>query len=67
MQQTIQRIKNKTDNYTIVANEIFQRSDISARAKGIYAYIMTLPPFVEWQMYSLIWLLRGDPQGGVTE
>jgi len=37
MNQTIQRIKNKTDNFTIVANEIFQRSDVSARAKGIYA------------------------------
>ncbi len=50
MQQTILRIKNKTDNYTIVANEIFQRSDISARAKGIYAYIMTLPD--DWKLYK---------------
>lgn len=50
MQQTIQRIKNKTDNYTIVSNEIFQRSDISARAKGIYAYIMTLPD--DWKLYK---------------
>jgi len=50
MQQTIQRIKNKTENYTIVSNEIFQRSDISARAKGIYAYIMTLPD--DWKLYK---------------
>jgi uncharacterized phage protein (TIGR02220 family) len=50
MQQTIQRIKNKTDNFTIVANEIFRRSDVSARAKGIYAYIMTLPD--DWKLYK---------------
>ena len=50
MNQTIQRIKNKTDNFTIVANEIFQRSDVSARAKGIYAYIMTLPD--DWKIYK---------------
>ncbi len=50
MKQTIQRIKNKTDNFTIVANEIFQRSDVSARAKGIYAYIMTLPD--DWKIYK---------------
>jgi uncharacterized phage protein (TIGR02220 family) len=50
MNQTIQRIKNKTDNFTIVANEIFQRSDVSARAKGIYAYIMTLPD--DWKLYK---------------
>ncbi len=50
MKQTIQRIKNKTDNFTIVANEIFQRSDVSARAKGIYAYIMTLPD--DWKLYK---------------
>lgn len=47
---TIIRIKNKTSNFTIVANEAFQRSDISARAKGIYAYIMTLPD--DWKLYK---------------
>ena len=50
MQQTIQRIKNKTENYTIVSNEIFRRPDVSARAKGIYAYIMTLPD--DWKLYK---------------
>lgn len=48
--ETIQRIKNKTDNYTIVSNEIFRRDDVSARAKGIYAYIMTLPD--DWKLYK---------------
>jgi hypothetical protein len=41
--ETIYRLKNKTGNFTIVLNEVFRRSDLSARAKGIYAYIMTLP------------------------
>jgi hypothetical protein len=41
--ETIHRLKNKTGNFTIVLNEVFRRSDLSARAKGIYAYIMTLP------------------------
>jgi len=50
MQQTIQRVKNKTENYTIVSNEIFRRPDVSARAKGIYAYIMTLPD--DWKLYK---------------
>lgn len=33
----------KTQNYSIIANECFKDPTISARAKGIYAYIMTLP------------------------
>jgi hypothetical protein len=41
--ETIHRLKNKTGNFTIVLNEVFKRSDLSARTKGIYAYIMTLP------------------------
>ena len=48
--ESIQRIKNKTENYTIVSNEIFRRSDVSARAKGVYAYIMTLPD--DWKLYK---------------
>lgn len=37
----IRREKNK--NYSTIANECFQDSTISARAKGIFGYIMTLP------------------------
>lgn len=48
--ESIQRIKNKTENYTIVSNEIFRRDNVSARAKGIYAYIMTLPD--DWKLYK---------------
>lgn len=40
---TIKRISNKTGNFTMVLNECFQREDLSARAKGLFAYIMTLP------------------------
>jgi hypothetical protein len=38
----------KNKNYTVVYNEIFKNPNISARAKGIYAYIMTLPP--DWNL-----------------
>ena len=48
--ESIQRIKNKTENFTIVSNEIFRRDNVSARAKGIYAYIMTLPD--DWKLYK---------------
>jgi ribosomal protein L32 len=41
--ETIHRLKTKTGNFTIMVNEVFQRSDLSAKAKGIYGYIMTLP------------------------
>jgi hypothetical protein len=43
MAETIHRLKNKTGKFTIVLNEVFRRSDLSAKAKGIYACLMTLP------------------------
>jgi hypothetical protein len=43
MSETIIKIADKTENFTIVANEVPRRSDLSARAKGIYFYLMTLP------------------------
>jgi hypothetical protein len=45
---TIQRIKNKTENFTIMVNEVLKRSDMSLRAKGLYAYLMTLPD--DWKI-----------------
>ena len=38
----------KTKNYSIIANECFKDRTISARAKGIYAYVMTLPD--DWKI-----------------
>jgi hypothetical protein len=43
MSDTIQRVRDKTGNFSIILNECFQRADLSARAKGIFGYIMTLP------------------------
>ena len=31
------------ENYSIVCNEVAKRTDLSARAKGIYYYLATLP------------------------
>jgi predicted transcriptional regulator len=46
----INRVRNKTKNFTVVLNEAFTRSDLSARAKGILAYILTLPD--DWNLYK---------------
>jgi len=35
-------------NYSIVCNEVARRTDLSARAKGIYYYLATLPP--DWKL-----------------
>jgi hypothetical protein len=40
----------KTKDYSIISNYIFKDNTISARAKGIYAYIMTLPD--DWKLYK---------------
>ena len=43
MSDTIVKIANKTENFTIVSNEVPRDNTLSARAKGIYFYLMTLP------------------------
>ena len=42
MNNSIIRVQ-KTENYTIIHNELLHNPNISAKAKGIFAYIMTLP------------------------
>ena len=44
------RDNNKTKNFTAVYNEVFQSDGVSARAKGLYGYIMTLPN--DWKIYK---------------
>jgi hypothetical protein len=41
--------KKSADNYTIIHNEILQRTDISWKAKGILVYILSLPD--DWVIY----------------
>lgn len=43
------RIK-KDKNFSIVYNEVFQRKDVSWKAKGIMAYLLTLPD--DWKVHS---------------
>ena len=38
----------KDERYSSISNEVLQRTDISARAKGLYAYFMTLPS--DWKV-----------------
>lgn len=47
---TIFRVKDKTKGFTIMMNEVFQRTDLSAKAKGLYGYLMTLPD--DWKIYK---------------
>ena len=50
MADTIIRVADKTENFTIVSNEAPRRNDMSARAKGIYFYLMTLPK--NWEIHK---------------
>jgi len=43
MSESIRRVADHTKGFTIMVNEALQRPDLSARAKGLYAYLMTLP------------------------
>jgi hypothetical protein len=47
---SIRRKKNKTGNFTILSNEIFRDPRITMKAKGLYAYLMTLPD--DWKIYK---------------
>lgn len=37
----ISRVKNK--NYTVICNEVFKEKELSLKAKGLYALVMSLP------------------------
>ena len=37
----ISRFKNK--NYTVICNEVFKEKELSLKAKGLYALVMSLP------------------------
>lgn len=50
MADTIIKVADKTENFTIVSNEAPRRNDMSARAKGIYFYLMTLPK--NWEIHK---------------
>lgn len=40
----------RSDNFTIIDNEILQRSDITWKAKGILCYLLSLPD--DWEVYK---------------
>lgn len=42
--------KVKSDNFTILDNTFLQRSDMTSRAKGLLAYLLTLPD--DWEVYK---------------
>jgi len=48
MNDGIRRVKTKTQDFTVMLNDVFRRDDLSARAKGVYAYLMTLPD--DWKI-----------------
>ena len=42
--------RENTDNYTVICNQCLRDEKITARAKGIFAYLMTLPD--DWKVYK---------------
>jgi hypothetical protein len=42
--------REKSENYSVIYNECFQNPELSARSKGIFAYLMTLPD--DWKIYK---------------
>lgn len=40
----------KTNNYSVICNQCFRDEKLSARAKGVFAYIMTLPD--NWTLHK---------------
>ena len=50
MSNSSQIVKSKTiQNFTTIKNEILERIDLSWKAKGLYVYLMSLPP--NWVIY----------------
>jgi len=47
------KVPNNPKDYTLIHNEVAKRTDLSARAKGIYYYIATLPPDWKLQLQEL--------------
>jgi hypothetical protein len=46
---TIHRVK-KSDNFTIIHNEIYRNKEMSLQAMALHTYIMTLPD--DWKIYK---------------
>ena len=42
--------RHKTENYSVISNHCHRNQSLSAKAKGIFAYIMTLPD--DWKLYQ---------------
>lgn len=49
-QEFIIRQKDKTANFSIIYNDCFKDVSISLQAKGLFAYIMTLP--ADWELHK---------------
>ncbi len=41
--------RHKTENYSVISNHCIRNKSLSAKAKGIFCYIMTLPD--DWKLY----------------
>ena len=50
MGSTIIRSREKTGHFSIMLNEALQSPSLSWQAKGLYAYLMTLPD--DWIIYQ---------------
>ena len=50
MADTIVRMNEHTQNFTVICNDCFQNSNLSMQAIGLLAYLITLP--TDWKIYK---------------
>lgn len=57
---------NKKDNYTIISNSVLKNKNLSLKAKGLYAYMWSLPADWDYSVAGLVTLLK-EGKSAITE
>ena len=53
---------NKKDNYTIISNSVLKNKNLSLKAKGLYAYMWSLPDDWDYTLAGLVAVLKEGNQ-----
>lgn len=53
---------NKKDNYTIISNSVLKNKNLSLKAKGLYAYMWSLPDDWDYSVAGLVAVLKEGKQ-----
>ncbi len=57
---------NKTGNYTVIYNHVLQNKNLSIKAKGLYAFMWSLPPEWDYSVNGLVSVLK-EGRDAITE